>query len=410
VSDIWRPNRRNMLAHVTALLSTVAMPAGAQSRKPGDNGIGGTGYSPTSSERDNGIGGTGVVGTIRRFGSIVVNNMRIGYGVDATVTIDGQPARAADMRIGHIVSLIAETSAAGLSTRAIEIVRDVVGPLESINGRRLVVLGQSVVLGKGVKAPRASIGGMVAVSGLRMSDQTIAATLVEPAPDRAMQIVGLLQQTDGGRLAIAGQRIDGLTAASVGQRLRVAGALNGDVFEAREATVEPLAPEGVTRLSVEVYVQREGDRLVTPSGVDIAGAGHAIVRAARAILSVDVRSEREWTLNSLEVLDRSPQIPSMPAPGGGMTPGPRGMGGPSGGPPPAGPGRGGPGPGGGMAPGPHGMGGPSGGPGPGGIAPPGGPIGPGGPMGPGGMGGPGGGFGGPGGFGGMGGGPGGGRR
>ncbi|TXN24582.1 hypothetical protein [Methylobacterium sp. WL9] len=44
---------------------------------------------------DRGIGGTGVIGTIRRFGSIVVNDLRIGYPHDVAVRIDGAPARAA---------------------------------------------------------------------------------------------------------------------------------------------------------------------------------------------------------------------------------------------------------------------------------------------------------------------------
>ena len=38
--------------------------------QPSDRGIGGTGFAPGD---DRGIGGTGVIGTIRKFGSIVVN-------------------------------------------------------------------------------------------------------------------------------------------------------------------------------------------------------------------------------------------------------------------------------------------------------------------------------------------------
>ena len=52
---------------------------------------------PPTYEGDRGIGGTGVIGTIRRFGSIVVNDLRIAYPEDVQVHIDGTPATAGAM-------------------------------------------------------------------------------------------------------------------------------------------------------------------------------------------------------------------------------------------------------------------------------------------------------------------------
>ncbi|PJI51852.1 hypothetical protein CTI14_52480, partial [Methylobacterium radiotolerans] len=46
-------------------------------------------------EGDRGIGGTGVIGTIRRFGSIVVNDLRIAYPPEVEVRIDGTAATCA---------------------------------------------------------------------------------------------------------------------------------------------------------------------------------------------------------------------------------------------------------------------------------------------------------------------------
>ena len=97
------PTRRLVLR----LLAGAALSPGraVAQEAPRDQGIGGTGARPTeppgqgvgqgvgqgTGEGDRGIGGTGVIGTIRRFGSIVVNDLRIAYPDDVTVRIDGRP-------------------------------------------------------------------------------------------------------------------------------------------------------------------------------------------------------------------------------------------------------------------------------------------------------------------------------
>ena len=68
----------------------------ARSQDPRDRGIGGTGVIPTDRESDRGIGGTGVMGTIRGFGSIIVNGLRVTYAPDVPIRIDGQPRAASD--------------------------------------------------------------------------------------------------------------------------------------------------------------------------------------------------------------------------------------------------------------------------------------------------------------------------
>ncbi len=42
-----------------------------------------------------------MIGTIRRFGSIIVNDLRIAYPKDVAVRIDDAPATAADLKIGQ---------------------------------------------------------------------------------------------------------------------------------------------------------------------------------------------------------------------------------------------------------------------------------------------------------------------
>ncbi|MCX4197091.1 hypothetical protein OMR07_17215, partial [Methylobacterium organophilum] len=106
---------------------------------PRDQGIGGTGMMRTDEPRngslgegDRGIGGTGVIGTIRRFGSIVVNDLRIAYPPEVEVRIDGTAARAADLKIGQVVHVVARPEGGGLATRRIDVTSEVVGPVESV--------------------------------------------------------------------------------------------------------------------------------------------------------------------------------------------------------------------------------------------------------------------------------------
>src|SRR5262245_23434293 len=137
----------------------------AQVKRGGDQGIGGTGITGG----DHGIGGTGIVGVIQRFGSIYVNGERISYAADVPVRIDGEPASAKSLRIGHVARVLAHRQANGsLTTRAVDAVSEVSGPIESVKAGEMSVLGQRVIwAGKeGWRKP----GAQVAVFGLRRTD------------------------------------------------------------------------------------------------------------------------------------------------------------------------------------------------------------------------------------------------
>ena len=74
------------------------------------------------------MGGTGIVGIIQRFGSIFVNGERISYASDVPVRIDGEPASAGALKIGHLARVLAEPQADGsLMTRSISVVSEVWG-------------------------------------------------------------------------------------------------------------------------------------------------------------------------------------------------------------------------------------------------------------------------------------------
>ncbi|AWN34817.1 DUF5666 domain-containing protein [Methylobacterium radiodurans] len=424
-----RPSRRLVLG----LLAGAALLPGrlpAQEAPVRDQGIGGTGARPTDApgEGDRGIGGTGVIGTIRRFGSIVVNDLRIGYPDDVAVHIDGAPARASDLRIGHVVRVVARLagggSAGGLTTRRIDVTSEVVGPVQAVGRNSLTVLGQRVATGTagGVW----TIGQRVAVSGLRRPDGVVVASLIEPRAAGPDRVAGPVRRGGDGALRIGGLRLTGAGPLPVGRRAAVAGRLRDGGLAVTDAAEAGLPP-GIRTASIEAYIGRREGGMTLGSGLPVSGApGADLPRsgAVRAVLTTEVAGDGRLTIERLRVEDRLAPVrePPLREPGRFEGPGfqrdrldlrglpghgPGGVPGPEGAGPGPGlridtrpPGAGTVGPGGFGPPGGFGgPGGPGGGPGgnPGGF---GGPGGPGGGFGGPGGGGPGFGGGGPGGFGG----------
>lgn len=363
-----------------------------------DRGLGGTGVVPVDPEEtlglDRGIGGTGVVGTIRRFGSIVVNDLRVAFPSGVEVSIDGRRAGARDLKVGHVVRVLARRRGEGLSTRAIVVHSEVVGPLERDEAGAPWVSGQRILLGPGVVLPPHRRGDLLAVSGLRRPDGTIVASLVEPRPAGPARLRGPVAAAPGGGLAIGGTRLAGVPPDLLGREVRLVGRFARGTFRAGAVVVEPRVPFATAdRLSLEAYVSRGPDGLRLGSGLDVAADAAALESldpegAVRAVVVARPGPDGRLDAESLRVehdtrgSGRGAGEPGHPAgPGGppgrgdgrpgapdGAHGAPGGPDGGRGGPPGGGPGHGGGGPGGG---GPGG-GGPGGG-GPGGGGPGGGP-------------------------------------
>ena len=166
-------------------------PLWAQVRRGNDQGIGGTGLSRGD---DHGIGGTGIVGVIQRFGSIFVNGERIGYAPDVPVRINGEAASVKALRIGHVARVVAQRQANGmLTTNRIDAVSEVVGPIESVKGGEMTVLGQKVAW---TGRENWRVGTQVAVSGLRRTDGVIVASLVEQRRNAIARVTGPRRPAD----------------------------------------------------------------------------------------------------------------------------------------------------------------------------------------------------------------------
>jgi len=290
---------------------------------PRDQGIGGTGMMRTDEPRngslgegDRGIGGTGVIGTIRRFGSIVVNDLRIAYPPEVEVRIDGTAARAADLKIGQVVHVVARPEGGGLATRRIDVTSEVVGPVESVAPGRLVVLGQRVSTAglSGAWQP----GARVAVSGLRRPDGVIVASLIEPRDSGPDRVAGPVRRLAGG-LGIGGLRLAGADALPPGKRALVTGrAANGVLTVTSAAQVGLPFPPGLKRVSIEAYIGRAGSGLDIGAGYAVAGRPVARVPrdgSVRAVLTAAIARDGDLTVERLRIENRvapEPQQPDAP--------------------------------------------------------------------------------------------------
>lgn len=304
------PTRRLVLRLLAG--ASVLMPGSARPQDgPRDQGIGGTGMMRTDPPRDGGpgegdrgIGGTGVIGTIRGFGSILVNGLRIAYPADAAVFLDGEPAKAADLKVGHVVSIVARPEGAGLTTWRIDVASEVVGPVESAVPDRLVVLGQRVStagLPGGWKA-----GDRVAVSGLRRPDGVIVASLIEPRAGGPERVAGPVRRGADGAPTIGDLRLTGTSVPLVGRRALVTGAASAGALQVTNAA-NTAFPPGLRSASIEAYVGRAGAGLELGSGLVVAGRASSSVPgqgSVRAVLTAAVARDGSLTVERLKVEDR----------------------------------------------------------------------------------------------------------
>lgn len=305
---------------VAALLFGIgwAARAAAQGLPGEDRGIGGTGVAPSeSAERlgqDRGIGGTGVIGTIRRFGSIVVNDLRVTFSPSVRVTIDDTAATSRDLRLGHVVEVLAHGGIGRLETAEIAVRSEVVGPVDAIDQDGFTVLGQRVVLEHDGRATNRRIGEVVAVSGLRRPDGSVVASLVEPRPGAVSRLRGPLRSGENGVLTVGTLQIAGLDPKLAGRRVSLAGTRREELFHPSIIVVEPEVPfaTAADRLSLETYVAAASDGLSLGSGLVLGGVESASVAPSgepvRAVVTAMRDPEGRWQVQSVRVEHEPPNV------------------------------------------------------------------------------------------------------
>lgn len=366
MSERWPITRRRLSAVLASLALWPLAGAPARAEDPVPAEPEGGEPVPISKERkgrDRGIGGTGVIGTIRRFGSIVVNDLRIAYPADVTVLIDGEVKSAAALRLGQVVEVVAQGGPGRLATRRIEVSSEVVGPIEALALPHLTVLGQDVLVedllakdqlakdGAGLPVPALRPGEIVAVSGLRRLDGTIIASRIERRRRAAMQVAGLLTRGEDGVLRVGRLVVRGtpatLPARLVGQRVRLGGRLVGGILAVRQArlALALLLDADLDYVSMEAYGERRGRDIVFGSGLQIPATGAALPQGSEQRFVADIRRGGDGSLAVSAAHDgtagpigpgSAPAGPGAPPPGPPGSPGPGGPGNPGG---PGGPGN-----------------------------------------------------------------------
>ncbi len=248
-------------------------------------GIGGTGIG----QETGGIGGTGIsapiagYGPIQRFGSVFVNGRE--YRVDATtlVTIDGQPAPLAALRVGDmaLVRGVAE-GAHGGAARSISALQAIIGPVSAVsaNGARITVLGQTVVLPQAASQPALRVGDMAGISAQRRADGTWAAYRVTRLPagqnfrlQAAISALGKTSVTFGQlTLAAAPAQLAGMRA---GEPVIATGQMANGRLVLASLTPHQIkfGPPG-TRVEIESYFRSAGDgKLLGANGITAQSTG-----------------------------------------------------------------------------------------------------------------------------------------
>lgn len=302
--------RRTFLRLLAASASMLALSDRMAGGQTNDRGIGGTGAPGAVSEenQDRGIGGTGVVGTIRKFGSIYVNGLRITYPKNVAVRVDGQSAHLSQLKIGQVVHVVATHRNGVYTTRAIDVFSEVVGSVDSVSEDRLVVLGQDVVVPHAARRFRWRVGDHVAVSGLRRPDGIIVASLIEPRAGSMERVAGPVVQASDGSLRIGSLRLMGVDATLVGRRASLSGEIIDGAFSVREQRDEFADIHANTRtVLIESYIENVDGILRAGDGYSIVNHGNAIPagRVERAILSGQVRDGGVLHVNSLHIESQS---------------------------------------------------------------------------------------------------------
>ncbi|TPM34244.1 DUF5666 domain-containing protein [Mesorhizobium sp. B2-3-4] len=354
----WRPTRRDFLSLGAALPMALSSRSAKAAEASKDQGIGGTGWTAGTDGGDQGIGGTGIVGTIQRFGSIFVNDVRVAYDPDVPVWLDGVRVAPGALKVGQVVRVAVARKADRVVTSAIHVTSEVVGPVERKTAGSMWVVGQHVDIGAIAGGVTVKTGDIVAVHGIRRPDGKIVASLVEARPHETRYVVRGLAVVSAGALLVGRLKIGSKASELANRRVELTLTKAAGGYRIVHLEAEAPVPQAhVANVLYETFLQRRGNSLESGLGIAVGKpeSGSKSTTAVRVFLEVG--------------FDRAGNITSASRGQGAGGPAPNQRGMPQGGQPPGGPA------------GPTGPGGPSGPTGPGGPPGPGGPDGPGGPGG-----------------------------
>ena len=144
-----------------------------------DIGLGGTGLLANTGI---GLGGTGIRGEVTGFGSVFINGIEVEYSNKTPFTIDGIKAMPQQLKVGDVIEVLTTDANSHTHAQLINLRHEVIGRVESVNPKTssFIVEGQTVTQ-KSDKGSLPNVGAIVAVSGIRIDQQTIMSTRVSSA-------------------------------------------------------------------------------------------------------------------------------------------------------------------------------------------------------------------------------------
>jgi len=267
-------------------------------------------------------------GAITGFGSVYVNGVE--YETDsAEIESDDEIVQESDLKVGQIVTLTGTRNDDGVTGSADRITYNdrVEGPISSINGNTLIVLGQTIIVDADTvyddnvmtqSLSGLSVGDVIEVSGFLNSNGDVVATFIESnTPGGEFELVGTVTNLDANNstFEIGNQVVDFSGAAlddfdgtllADGNLVEVKGSTFGasgeliaikveleteDFSEDHEVEVEGLISRFDSATDFDVY-----GRAVTTTSTTEYKDGLA------SDLAVDVKVEVEGSINSEGVL------------------------------------------------------------------------------------------------------------
>jgi hypothetical protein len=271
------------------------------------------------------------VGSITGFGSVHVNGVRY-VTTGATFTVDDNPGRESDLRVGQIVRIEGRIEPDGINGTATRVIFDdeVEGPVQDIDlaSSRLVVLGRTVQVDAQTSfddsiSPRSleglALGDRVEVSGRVSSTGVVEATRIElKSAQASVEVKGTVAGVDAANrrftlglltVSYASAQLDGFAGGQPanGDRVEAFGSLDGaGVLVATRIEKESGGVSG----GADESGNYEGlvDRFVSATDFSVAGqrvtttAATAYEGGTISALALDVAVEVEGKFNASGVL------------------------------------------------------------------------------------------------------------
>ncbi len=135
----------------------------------------------SSAPKDQGIGGTGYIGTIIDFGSIIINGREIDVDANTRVSVDGAPGDLSDLKKGHFIAARSDDVDGIERAVTIDVIKIVIGRLDQFDPSTGlgVILGQVIDFNSRLDSETLTTGNWYAVSGLRVENDVVIASLIE---------------------------------------------------------------------------------------------------------------------------------------------------------------------------------------------------------------------------------------